>query len=292
MSRKLIIASWISSLLFIVGCQMEEVAKDDPRFRVDPTQAAMVTNKGYGVPDATEVDLVEQLVEARQIYRQRLEELLKYYRAAGNATNRQWAEHELTALDRVPHYRYLMPAEFLKPDLMAVDVIDDADILFNDAMKLYQEAGGLLIITDEDKLRGALNKFNQLIVDYPSSNKIDDAAYRAGRIYEYFKDYQIASVYSQRCFQWNDLTQYPARFRAAYVLDQRLHMRTEALTLYQLAVERESRYAANTEFAQKRILEMTRPMVEPFAPGTTTAPSGAAGAAQPDTSTEVLDNVP
>jgi len=124
----------------------------------------------------------------------------------------------------------------------------------------------MLIVTDEDKLRGALNKFNQLIERFPSSNKIDDAAYRAGRIYEHFRDWDIAAVYYQRCFQWNDVTAYPARFRAAFILDQRLLQRTEALTLYQLAVDREARYTKNTEFAQKRILELTKPGSQPGDP--------------------------
>ena len=98
---------------------------------------------------------------------------------------------------------------------------------------------------------------NKVITDYPTSDKIDDAAYRAGQIYEHFKDYQIAAVYYQRTFQWDDNTPYPARFKAAYVLDKHLHMRKEALAVYRLAVLRESRYEGNTEYARKRILQIT-----------------------------------
>jgi len=219
----------------------------------------MGSTAGFGVPDATEIDLVEDLAGKRADYHQSLNQLLRHYQVAGNITKRQWAQHELDALERVPHYHYLMTAELMPPTLIASADIDDANILFNEAMELYKQAGGLLIITDEDKLRGALNKFNQVIARFPSSNKIDDAAYRAGRIYEHFKDWELAAIYYQRCYQWNDVTAFPARFRAAYILDQRLLKRTEAVTIYRLAVDREARYTKNIEFAQKRISELTRP---------------------------------
>ncbi len=257
MSRKLFISALLAAMIFTIGCDEQNISQD-PRYMVSPAQASIATTKGFAVPGATEVDLVEHLAETRQTYRESVERLVKYYRSSGDAEKLQRAKHELSAIDEVPKYAYLMTAEGLPSNLMATSDIEEANILFNEAMRLYKEAGGLLIITDEGKLRGALNKFNQLIKTYQSSNKIDDAAYRAGRIYEHFQDWQVAAVYYQRCFQWNDVTQYPARFRAGFILDQRLRMRKEALTLYQLAVERESRYTANTEFANRRILEMTK----------------------------------
>lgn len=257
MSRKLFISALLVAIIFIIGCDEPNVSQD-PRYMVSPAQSSIATTQGFAVPGATEVDLVEHLAETRQTYRESVERLVKYYRSSGDAEKLQRAKHELTAVDEVPKYAYLMTAEGLPANLMATSDIEEANILFNEAMRLYKEAGGFLIITDEGKLRGALNKFNQLIKTYQSSNKIDDAAYRAGRIYEHFQDWQVAAVYYQRCFQWNDVTQYPARFRAGFILDQRLRMRKEALTLYQLAVERESRYTANTEFAHRRILEMTK----------------------------------
>ena len=111
--------------------------------------------------------------------------------------------------------------------------IEDADILYNEGVRLYRQAGGFLIITNEAKLRQSLGVFNQVIQQYPSSDKIDDAAYRAALIYEHLKNYELAAVYYQRTFQWNETTPYPARFRAAKVMDQKLRMRREALVLYQ-----------------------------------------------------------
>ncbi len=265
MARKLIISVGMICMVFIIGC--EEPIKNSPHYLVDPQQAANVMSMG-GVPDAAEADLVEDLVAKRNEYRQSLAQLHEFYHSTGNVNNRRWAEHEMKSLDRVPQYRYLMPGQIAPSTLVAVNPIAQANALFREAERLYREAGGLLIITDEDKLRGALSRYNRIIDQFPTSNKIDDAAYQAGRIYEYFKDWQYAADYYQRCFQWNEVTNRPARFRAAYVKDQRLHMRTEALPLYQMAVEKESNFTANTEFAKRRILEMTKSKsVPPSNPG-------------------------
>jgi len=242
-------------ILPILGC--EEAAKDDPRFRVNPAELARAKEQGFGVPDASEVDLVETLAASRQQYYANLQALHRYYAAKGFAIKKSWAEKELAAFGQIPQYQYLMPAESALANRRATDSIEDADILYNEAMDLYRQAGALLVLTDKQKLRMALNKFNELIATYPSSDKIDDAAYRAGRIYEYFGDYEIAVVYYQRAFQWNEVTPYPARFRAAYLMDQKLHDRTAALALYRLSIQVESRYEDNVEYAQERILELT-----------------------------------
>lgn len=256
MSRIIFVACAVLPVVFVLGCRQSEVIKDDARFRVDPAQAAVVVEQGFAVPDSTEVDLVEQMAANRNAYRAALSRLVEYYRTTGNATKLNWAQREFTTMLQ---YRYLMAAESAYANMQALNKIPAADELFSGAMELYKAAGGLLIITDEKKLRSALNMFNELITNYPTSDKIDDSAYRAGRIYEHFKDYEIAAVYYQRAFQWDEYTPYPARFRAAYVMDRYLHMRKEALTLYRMAYELESRYQTNTEIAQKRILELTRP---------------------------------
>ena len=90
-----------------------------------------------------------------------------------------------------------------------------------------------VVLKDENLLRMALDKYNQLISKFPTSDKIDDAAFRAAGIYEHFKDYSIAVQYYQRTYQWDPQTIYPAKYKAAFILDQRLHRRAEALQLYQ-----------------------------------------------------------
>ena len=107
----------------------------------------------------------------------------------------------------------------------------------------------------------ALTKFEQLITKYPSSDKIDDAAYQAGEISEYFKDYSIALDYYQRAYSWDPDTPNPARFRAAKILDKHMHRNAEALELYKKAIEVEGRFGKNREwkdFAEERIEELQK----------------------------------
>ncbi len=182
MSRKVFIGAVLLFAVLIFGCFEQEV-KDDPRFRADPAQAEKAIGEGFMVPGAEEVDLVEDMTGRRNGYRGSLKALIDFYEAAGDATKLAWAKREYALM---PQYRYLMPGEALRADLQATDSIDIADELYAEAIGLYEEAGGLLIIIDEDKLRYSLNKFNQLIENYPSSDKIDDAAYKAGRIYSQF----------------------------------------------------------------------------------------------------------
>lgn len=245
-----------ASMLLVFGCA-EQVNLEDPRFKVDPSQAKLAQETGFEVPDISEVDLVERMAANRAAYRQSLNRLHDYYDRTGNVTRRRWAQREI---DSLIQYRYLMPAESAYANLRATDSIEEADELFEDAMKTYRDAGGSGLLIDETKLRIALRKFNKVIETYPNSDKIDDASYRAGRIYEHFHDYQIAATYFQRAFQWSATTPFPARFRAAFIMDQKLRMKKEALVLYRLACEHESRYKTNTEYALRRIDALSKPI--------------------------------
>jgi len=272
MSRKLFILGLFVSVVLISGC-VEEVAKDDPRFRADPALSNAAMIQGFGIPDAGEIDIVEEMASYRAAYKSGLEKLNKYYMASGDAVKLGWAKRELASLNAGAQYRYIMPAAAVDANLRAVDTIDEADALFAEAEKLNRNASG--IIKDEAKLRAALRKYNLLIATYPNSDKIDNCAYRAGKIYEHFRDYEIAVIYFQRAFQWDSDTPYPARFKAAYILDRRLQMRKEALALYQLAYNNpiEQKYEGNMEFAKKRILELTKSDLKldrdkPVLPGT------------------------
>jgi tetratricopeptide (TPR) repeat protein len=210
-------------------------------------------------PDAGEVDVVEQVAATRSAYQAALEELIAYYNSVGNEAKRRWATNELTTLKQMAQYRYLVPGEWVTQDMSATVTVEGAEELYKSAIGLYREAGGYFIITNNAKLRQSLQLFNQLMTEYPNSTRIDEAAYRAGQIYEHFKDYELAAVMYQRCFQWNDKTSFPARYRAAAVMDRRLKMRKEALAMYKLAVQREARYEDNTKDAKSRIYELSIP---------------------------------
>jgi hypothetical protein len=73
-----------------------------------------------------------------------------------------------------------------------------------------------------------------LLTLYPQSNKIGDAAYMLGDIYESKanKFYRLAAVYFERSYQWNPTTQLDARLRAARLYDRQLLDRGKAIDIY------------------------------------------------------------
>lgn len=264
MLRNLLIITITVGVLTLAGC--DNPRKTDAHLLDAPAAIEAQDSGVYLAPSAGEADYVENLASQRAAYRQALVGLRDYYQSVGNATKGQWAATELQTFDQMVHYRYIQPGEWVPQNLTAMNSIEDADVLYNEAMKLYKEAGGLMIVTSKPKMRQALGKFNQVIQRYPSSDKIDDSAYRAGRIYEYLDNDELAAVYYQRTFQWNEVTPYPARYRAARVMDQKLRMRKEALVLYHQAVEKESRYAENTEHAKLRIKALSTPTPDEVIP--------------------------
>jgi len=170
----------------------------------------------------------------------------------------EWAKKELAALQTVPQYNYVIEPPTVGPSLKASALIPEADLLYEEAFLLEKKAGPLPFLKDENLLRMALNKYNQLIEKHTSSDKIDDAAYRAAGIYEYFHDYTIAVLFYKRVYQWDRYTIYPAKYKAAYLLDRKLHQRAEALGLYLQAVKDEALAENYREFAITRIEALTQ----------------------------------
>jgi hypothetical protein len=105
----------------------------------------------------------------------------------------------------------------------------------------------------------ALDVFVDLIRRYPSSNKIDDAAFWCGEIHkEYLKDQEpIAVRWYERAYTWDPDTPHPARFQAAVTYDFRLHDRARALELYRRVVDTETANKSNVSFAVTRIHQLT-----------------------------------
>lgn len=249
MAKTILTVLLIVLLNVLVGCHGVDSGK---------SQLIPARMKDVSVVEAGEVDIIEQMLINRLAYRQYLESLVAHYKKTGNNMKLKWAENELKKLNKMPQYNYIIEAGVAGPSLKARSSITVADYMYDEAVRLEQKAGQLIIIKDEDLLRMALDKYNQLIRKYPSSDKIDDAAYRTGGICEYFKDYTIALLYYQRAYQWDPDTIHPARFKAAYVLDKYLHRRAEALELYQQVVENEGLSINYREFAEKRITELTK----------------------------------
>jgi len=258
MTRIVVTAAMIALLTVFVGCQ-------DPnqgRSQMLPQRDTAGAQTSILVPvemaaSADEIDLVEQMSTQRQAYRSTLEKLIKYYDVSGNNSKLAWARTELQALDRIPQYRYIIEAQVLPADLKATAKIQAADDLYAKAVDTERKAGVLPVLKDEQLLRAALNQYSELLSQYPTSDKIDDAAYRMGGIHERFRDYTIALQFYQRAYQWDAATPNPARFKAAFILDGKLHRRAEALQLYQEAIVKEAQFTDYKAYAERRIQELS-----------------------------------
>jgi tetratricopeptide (TPR) repeat protein len=249
MAKTILTVLLIVLLNVLVGCY----EPDSGRSQFLPTPLKVVS-----VVEASEADIIEHMAASRLAYRQYLESLVAHYKKTGNNMKLRWAEDELARLNKMPQYNYIIEASITGPDLKAKDTIAAANYLYDEAYRLEKAAKKLIVVVDENLLRVALDKYNQVIKQYPTSDKIDEAAYRAGGIYEHFKDYTIALLYYQRAYQWDPATANPARFKAAYILDEHLHRRAEALPLYQQSLKNEKLDRNDKEFVEKRISELTK----------------------------------
>lgn len=206
----------------------------------------------FELKDEGEADIVEQMVNGRYEYRKNLQLLADYYMEAGNNLKYRWAKKELEGFDRPIKYHYIAEGAVAGAELKPKDMIYDADTLYGDARGLEKKARWLIFVNDS-QLRLALAKYDQLIREYPTSDKIDDAAYRAAGIYEHFGEYSIAVLYYQRTYQWNPRTTEPATYREAYVLDIHLNHIAEALELYKVSLKDDNLPDYYRNFAEQRI---------------------------------------
>ena len=245
----------MAGLALCAGCRLDTGPLTTPP---PSSHASGVPGGSVDLVSATEVDLVEKVQQSRQEYRQSLEMLVDYYSRSGHKQQLEQAKSELDGFKTMPQYSYvgdIAPG----PQLKASVIIAEADALYLEALRLHREANALVVLKDRLYQRRALDVYRQLISRFPTSDKIDDAAFQIGTIYEDLKDYQAALVYYQRAYQWDANTQHPARFKAGYVLDIRMRRKAEALEIYQEALRTEGlRQIEWQKWTEKRVQELTR----------------------------------
>jgi len=260
MTRIVTTAAAILILTIAIGCESNTGRSQQLPPRTNPhTETARAPLPLDNPSSSNEIDLVEQMTTNRQAYRRGLQALIQHYDAAGNHEKTLWAQQELEALDRIPMYRYIVEAQVFPATLRASERIPAADQLYAEAEQTRKKAGTFVPdqLKNEDVLRAAFGKYAEVIRQYQTSDKIDDAAYRMAGIQEVFSDYQLALQYYQRAYQWDASTPYPARFKAASILDRRLRRRAEALELYQEAIIKEAQFDEWRIPAERRVKELT-----------------------------------
>jgi TolA-binding protein len=203
---------------------------------------------------SSDVPLVKSLIECRTKYQESLEQLRLYYISRGDMEKAHWAEEELIQYHRISKQAYNLDLVVPPPTLEAKKNIPEANQLYMMAMA-YKEKGWGNDYTDNQ--RRAELVLQQLLSNYPESNKIGDAAYQLGEIYQSraYKQYRRAAHYYERCFQWNPTTQTDARIKAARLYDRQLVDRQRARELYQEVITHDTD-PRRIEEAQKRINDL------------------------------------
>jgi TolA-binding protein len=209
--------------------------------------------KAYAPPN--DLQLVERVLASRKEYQKSLETLREHYLKAGDVERQRWVEDELLSFHRISKRAYRLDLDVPPPTLQPAYTIPEANELFKRAMS-YKGKGWFT--EAEDNLRRAELLFQQLLSNYPQSDKIDDSAYQLGEIYESrtFKQYRRSAMYYERCFQWNPNTETEARLRAARLYDKTLQERARAMQLYRDVLAHDTDQKRLDE-AKKRLTDLS-----------------------------------
>lgn len=203
----------------------------------------------------SDIELVEKLMLARRDYQKALEGLRLHYLQNGDLERAKWAEEELVLYHRIPKHAYRLELDVPPPTLNGLSNVPEANKLFTRAMSYKDKGWGNEYI---DNQRRAEILFQEVLTRYPQSDKISDAAYMLGDIYEGkpYRHYRRAAQYYERCFQWNQRTQFDARLRAARLYDRQLNERSRALELYREIITHETDPRRLQE-ANKRLADLS-----------------------------------
>ncbi len=250
-------------LISASGCNIDGLFAD--RQHRDAPLTSFDRPEGVEIPDiviidGNEVDMVEQVLANRAVYKRSLDALRDFYERRGYFNKMQWAETELDELAHVKPFRYILSAEVPAEDLRPSRSIAEADRMYDDGVMLMRRGGHKLpVVYRKDYMHEALETFTQMITRYPDSDKIDDAAFQCGEILkEYYQNQdRLALQWYSRAREWDPSTPHPVLFQSAVVSDFRLHDRARALELYQQVLKEETTNKSNTAFASKRIYELT-----------------------------------
>lgn len=212
------------------------------------------TSTTAGTTGKDDLELVQKLNAARKDYQTSLEQLRYLYIRAGDTERARWAEDELRQYHRIPKFAFRLDLDVPPPTLTPQTNVPEANQLFIRAMSFKDKGWG---VDNVDNQRRTEILLQELLSKYPTSNKIPDAAYMLGDVYEKppYKMYRRAATYFERCFQWNPHTTYDARIRAARLYDRHTLDRARAMELYR-EVTTHTTDAKLLQEAQRRLGEL------------------------------------
>jgi tetratricopeptide (TPR) repeat protein len=186
-----------------------------------------------------DLEVVERLNMARREYQKQLEQVRAHYMQHGDLERARWAEEELRQFHRIPKQAFRLELVVPPETLHASVNIPEANKLLLRAREYMGKGSGMDYV---DNQRRAELLLQQLITQYPQSNKIGEAAYQLGEIYEAkpYRQYRLSAKYYERCFQWNPNTSLDARLRAARLYDRQMLDRGRAIEIYREVKTHES----------------------------------------------------
>src|SRR5262249_7059313 len=151
----------------------------------------------------------------------------------------RWAEDELLQYHRMSRQAFVEELDAPPKTLKGQTNIRKANDLYRQAMNYKDKGWGTEYI---DNQRRAEILLQRLLTDYWQHDKISDAAYQLGDLYERraFKQYERAAWYYERCYEWNPRTHHDARVRAARLYDRELNKHDKARAIYQLIQQHET----------------------------------------------------
>jgi len=204
----------------------------------------------------SDVPFVEGVLLARKNYKESLEKMRVHYLNVGDLEKAKWAEEELRQFHRIPKQAYRLDMEVSNPNMQATENKPEANALYKQAMQ-YKDKGWGTELQDNQKRAELI--LQELLKKYPESDKIGDAAYQLGDIYESrnYKQYRRAAMYFERSFQWTNATQSDARIRAARLYDRQLLDRSRAMELYKEVTTHDTDPKRLAE-AEKRLTELSQ----------------------------------
>lgn len=194
-----------------------------------------------------EEQLIHAVTVSRTNYRKTLDDLKQYYQETGNQLRLQKTRRELDALDKVPQPIYTDEGIGNVKAVTALRDIEDANILFKDAL-MYKKA-----FSKENRVT-AIKRLEKLMSVYPDSDKVGDAAFEIAEIYAggYFYDYESAAKYYIKSYQLNPYIEHPVLLKAAELYDKMIADHERAKAIYRQAALY-SPDAKSRKKAQKRL---------------------------------------
>src|SRR5262249_45981715 len=128
-----------------------------------------------------DVQKVERLLAARKEYQSALEELRKHYIKMGDIQKARVAEDELLQFHRILKHPFRLELDVPPETLKGNYNIPAANTLYRQAMTFKDKGWGTDYVDNQRRAEILLQRMLSL---HPQSDKITDAAYQLGDIYE------------------------------------------------------------------------------------------------------------